>query len=192
MDSPTKIFAAYVVVTDLSTRRACGDKCSPTACGKPHQDLNADSHQVLADQGVPAFLFSGRKLRAQLVATGALVSVCSRAPLWRPQAQKAAFPTFPILPGSLLPLHQLLQPKRPLATPASSPANPSSLSPALCTLGLQPAVGVGESEALRRHGAAGLCTKNGDTGEHCFFGNFYLISLTKISLLFLSPQIYSW
>lgn len=77
MGIPTQIIPAYVVVTDLSTRRACGDKCSITACGKTHQDLNPYSHQVLADQGVPAFLFSGRKLRAQREAAGALVSVSS-------------------------------------------------------------------------------------------------------------------
>lgn len=29
---------------------------------------------------------------------------------------------------------------------------------------------------------------DGDTGKHCFLGNFHLINLTKISLLFLSPK----
>lgn len=54
MDTPIKIFAflftAYVVATALSTKRACGDKCLPTARGKQHQDPDPINSKSRASQ----------------------------------------------------------------------------------------------------------------------------------------------
>lgn len=159
----------------------------PTAHGKQHQDLNPDP--VNSKTRVSQLSCSLEEILGHCFLFAAVV-LCGA-----PHSQKTAFPASPILPGSLLPLPQLFQPKRPLAAPASSPANPSSLSPALCTLGLQPAVGVGwgrESEALKATGQLASAQK-GDMGKHCFFGDFYLINLTKSSLFFFFvPQIHSW
>lgn len=129
-----------------------------SAHGKQHQDLNPDS--INSPRAYfPGFPVLWKKPKGTAKSN---VGAAFCLQLWsfvEPILPKVCLPAFPALPGSLLPLPQLFQPKRPLAAPASSPASPSSRSPALCTLGLQPAVGVGgESEQLS-HKAAGLRTK---------------------------------
>lgn len=141
----------YAMAMVLSTRRAPGNECFPGAHGIP----------ATPRQGFPSFpVFQKKPQGTTRTNVGAVFCL----QLWsfvEPTLPKDCLPCFPTLPGSLLPLHQLFQPKRPLAAPASSPANPSSLSPALCTLGLQPAVGVGgeSRRAKAHHRASGLCTE---------------------------------
>ena len=84
-------------------------------------------------------LFSRRNTRTQ-EAQGALAHLLLSA-FWEPAHPGGGTPALCALPGSPRPLLQLLQPRTPRAAAASSPANPSSLFPALCTPGWRPVGG---------------------------------------------------
>lgn len=97
MDIPTKIFAAYVVATDLSTRRACGDKCSPTAWWKAAPGSKSRFPSSPCRPGCPSFPVLWKKAKGTARSSRGTGFCLQLRPFVEPTRPEGRLPHFPHL-----------------------------------------------------------------------------------------------